>query len=359
MEYKCCSTTCICSCGDFKRHVIGLQQLKGLFGINHFTTKTNIITVIKAVSRSFVDNNIYIFSSPSIFVVLILSYDMESLQFYPGIILSDLHILVSKFLGRRSKKLFWLQTLAPFLCFMLSTLVVFLFTSGQDHGIDIVLKQIKAGLNQSSVDQLQFHGPYIGEVAKIGLVLALIGLVEATAVGRSFASMKVYHLDANREMVALGLMNILGSLTSCYVATGSFSRTAVNFSSGSETLASSNIVTSLTLWTRFVYYIPKAILSSIILSALPGLIDLNGAYNVWKVDKLDFLAFLATFLGLLFSGVETVKPGMEPLGRIPGTDTFCDVTQYSIAVNVPGFLIVRVKSAWLCFANSNAVRERD
>lgn len=29
--------------------VIGLQQLKGLLGINHFTNKTDIVSVIKAV----------------------------------------------------------------------------------------------------------------------------------------------------------------------------------------------------------------------------------------------------------------------------------------------------------------------
>lgn len=33
--------------------VIGLQQLKGLFGINHFTTKTDIVSVLEAVIKSF------------------------------------------------------------------------------------------------------------------------------------------------------------------------------------------------------------------------------------------------------------------------------------------------------------------
>lgn len=33
--------------------VIGLQQLKGLLGINHFTTKTDVVSVFKAVLNSF------------------------------------------------------------------------------------------------------------------------------------------------------------------------------------------------------------------------------------------------------------------------------------------------------------------
>jgi len=32
--------------------------------------------------------------------------------------------------------------------------------------------------------------------------------------------MKDYQLDGNKEMVALGAMNVVGSMTSCYVATG-------------------------------------------------------------------------------------------------------------------------------------------
>ncbi|BFG35368.1 hypothetical protein CerSpe_216420 [Prunus speciosa] len=130
------------------------------------------------------------------------------------------------------------------------------------------------------------------------------------------------------------------------------------------------------LLTKFVHHTPKAILASIIISAIPGLIDLNGAHNVWKVDKFDFLACLEAFFGMLFSGVETglllviitlsfvkiilgsIRPGMETPGKIPGTDTYCDVGQYPMALQIPGVLIIRIKSAWLCFANANSVRER-
>ena len=51
-------------------------------------------------------------------------------------------------------------------------------------------------------------------------MIILYSSQEAIAVGRSFASIRGYHLDGNKEMVAMGCMNIAGSLTSCYVATG-------------------------------------------------------------------------------------------------------------------------------------------
>lgn len=44
------------------------------------------------------------------------------------------------------------------------------------------------------------------------------------AIGRTFAAMKDYSLDGNKEMVAMGTMNLIGSVTSCYVATGTKSK---------------------------------------------------------------------------------------------------------------------------------------
>lgn len=43
---------------------------------------------------------------------------------------------------------------------------------------------------------------------------------EGIAVGRSFAMYKNYNIDGNKEMIAFGMMNIVGSCTSCYLTTG-------------------------------------------------------------------------------------------------------------------------------------------
>lgn len=64
------------------------------------------------------------------------------------------------------------------------------------------------------------------------------------------------------------------------------------------------VLVSLVLFTKLLYFTPMAILASIILSALPGLIDINEAYRIWKVDKLDFLACIGAFFGVLFASVE-------------------------------------------------------
>lgn len=108
--------------------------------------------------------------------------------------------------------------------------------------------------------------------------------------------------------MAIGIMNIAGSCTSCYVTTGSFSRTAVNYNAGAQTavsniiMASAVLVTLLFLMPLF-YYTPNVVLATIIIAAVIGLIDYQAAYKLWKVDKLDFLACMCSFFGVLFLSV--------------------------------------------------------
>lgn len=78
------------------------------------------------------------------------------------------------FQGRRNKKLFWLPAIAPLLSVILSTLIVYL-SKADKNGVNII-KHVKGGLNPSSVQQLQFHGPQVGQAAKIGLISAVIAL---------------------------------------------------------------------------------------------------------------------------------------------------------------------------------------
>ncbi|XP_042385496.1 low affinity sulfate transporter 3-like [Zingiber officinale] len=338
--------------------VIGLQQLKGLLGISHFTNNTDIVSVIRAVwvalHHNWHPDNFLIGCSFLIFILFV------------------------RFIGMRKRKLFWLAATTPLLSVILSTLLVYL-TRADKHGVKII-QQVKEGLNPSSVKQIQLTGSHVGESAKIGLICAIIALTEAIAVGRSFAAVKGYQLDGNKEMVAMGFMNIAGSLSSCYVATGSFSRTAVNVSAGCVTAVSNiimaiTVLISLEVLMKLLYYTPIAILASIILSALPGLINFKEAYIIWKVDKMDFLACFGAFAGVLFGSVEiglltaviisfariiirALRPNIEMLGRIEGTNIYCNMKQYPFAITTPNLLIIRIDSPFLCFINANFIRER-
>lgn len=178
----------------------------------------------------------------------------------------------------------------------------------------------------------------------------------------------------------MGFMNVAGSLSSCYVATGSFSRTAVNFTAGCKTAVSNvvmaaTVMVALELLMKLLFYTPVSILASIILSALPGLINVQEVCILWKVDKMDFLTCMGSFLGVLFGSVEiglsvaigvsfakvivhSIWPQVQILGRLQGTDIFCNIKQYPMVCQTPAVLTTRIDTSFLCFINASFIRER-
>jgi len=90
---------------------------------------------------------------------------------------------------------------------------------------------------------------------------------------------------------------------------GAFSRSAVNNNAGAKT-AVSNVVMSVTVMVTLLFlmplfqYTPNVVLGAIIVTAVIGLIDLPAAYNIWKLDKFDFLVMLTAFMGVLFISVQ-------------------------------------------------------
>ncbi|XP_057973923.1 sulfate transporter 1.3 [Malania oleifera] len=336
---------------------IALQQLKGFLGIQNFTTKTDIVSVMHSVWGS-----------------------VHHGWNWQTIVISATFLgflLFAKYLGKKNKKYFWVPAIAPLISVVLSTFFVYI-THAEKKGVQIV-KHIEKGINPPSVNEIYFSGEYLSKGFRIGVVAGMIALTEAIAIGRTFASMKDYQLDGNKEMVALGTMNVVGSMTSCYVATGSFSRSAVNYMAGCQT-AVSNIVMSCVVFltlefiTPLFKYTPNAILSSIIISAVISLIDLEAAVLIWKIDKFDFVACVGAFFGVIFVSVEiglliavsisfakillqVTRPRTAVLGKLPRTNVYRNTQQYPEATKVPGILIVRVDSA-IYFSNSNYIKER-
>ncbi|XP_075480130.1 high affinity sulfate transporter 1-like [Primulina tabacum] len=161
--------------------------------------------------------------------------------------------------------------------------------------------------------------------------------------------------------------------------TGSFSRSAINYMAGCKTAMSNIIISCVVCLTLLVItplfkYTPNAILASIIISAVLGLVDYEAMILIWKTDKFDFIACMGAFLGVIFSSIEigllvavcisfakiflqVTRPRIVVLGKIPRTTVYRNMEQYTEATKVPGVLIVRVDSA-IYFSNSNYIKER-
>ncbi|XP_042006933.1 sulfate transporter 3.1-like [Salvia splendens] len=336
--------------------VVILQQLKSILGLEHFTHKTDVIDVLHSI---FTQTHEWRWESALLGFVFL---------FY---------LLISKYFSKKRANLFWISAMAPLTSVILGSILVYV-THAEKHGVQVI-GHLKKGINPPSFMDLNFDSRYLPTAIKTGLITGIISMAEGMAVGRSFAMFKNYHIDGNKEMIAFGMMNIVGSCTSCYLTTGPFSRSAVNFNAGCKT-AVSNIVmavavmATLLFLTPLFHYTPLVVLAAIIVAAMLGLIDYEAAMHLWHVDKFDFLVCMAAYVGVVFGSIPiglmlaiglsimrvllfVARPRTLVLGNLPDSKEYRNIDHYQKAQSIPGVLILEI-DAPIYFANSNYLRER-
>lgn len=250
-------------------------------------------------------------------------------------------------------------------------IMVVQFLGLSDYGVKIV-GEIPVGLPEFSIPNVSSSD--FQDLIPIALTLALIAFMESISVAKAIQSKHKgeYELDNNQEMIGLGMGNVIGSFFGCYPTTGGFSRSAVSDQAGAKTnlsaiIAAVLIALTLLFLTPLFYYLPKAILGSIILVAVFGLIDFKYPQFLWKTKKQDFWMLFVAFTVTLAFGIKegigagvaislimlvyrTTQPHIAVLGRLPGTKDFRNVGRFNDIEVKEDVLVVR-HDAQLYFAN--------
>lgn len=139
------------------------------------------------------------------------------------------------------------------------------------------------------------------------IVLPLIGLLEDVSVCKAFAHGKT--VDAAQELMAIGLANVGNSFVQGFPGSGSFSRSAVNNASGVRTplggvYTAALVVTALLFLTPHFYYIPKACLAAVIVTAVVFMVEVRVVKPIYRSKKSDLIPGLFTFVACLFLPLE-------------------------------------------------------
>ncbi|MGI6495099.1 MAG: SulP family inorganic anion transporter [Kiritimatiellia bacterium] len=257
---------------------------------------------------------------------------------------------------------------------VVATLLVWAFHL-EEYGVRAV-GEVSGGLPSWRLPDISWNG--IRHLLPSAWMIVFVGTMESIAVAKWIATREKYRIDANREMLGLGLANVAGGLFSGYPVAGGFSRTAVNYQAGARTPLASVVTAALVLLTLLFLtplftHLPNAVLAAIILVAVIGLIDFKEARYLFKVKQADGWIFLATFLVTLGFGMDkgllagiafslalfvlrSARPGMSILGRV-GEQEFRDLRRYPDAATLPWLLILRFEAS-LYFANAGFVEER-
>ncbi len=209
-------------------------------------------------------------------------------------------------------------------------------------------------------------------------VIALVSYLESISTGQAFARRTRTHVEPDAELVAVGLANTSSGLMQGIPVAGGFSRGAVNFQAGARTpmsgvVAAGLVVVTVLIATPLLERLPKVALAAIIVVAVSSLIDVKGAWAIWRIRRSDLLslavAFVATLIlgpapGLL-TGVgislllflrHSARPHMPELGLKVDDGAYRNRARHDVVV-VPGLVVLRI-DAPLSFTGARPIAER-
>lgn len=209
------------------------------------------------------------------------------------------------------------------------------------------------------------------ELLPIALTISVISYMESISVAKSLAAKRRQKIDANQELIALGMANIGASFSGGYPVTGGFSRSMVNFSAGAYSgmasiITAGLVVLTVLFLTPLFFYLPKAVLGAIILVSVLSLIDIQTFFRAWRYDRSEALSLLVTFVAVLELGIDngifagviasmglylwrTSRPHIAILGRIGDTEEYRNILRHQTRT-LPHILALRVDES-LYFPN--------
>ncbi|KAI1788302.1 sulfate anion transporter [Ganoderma leucocontextum] len=225
---------------------------------------------------------------------------------------------------------------------------------------------------------------FLRKTTSTAVLISVVGFLDSIVAAKQNAGRFGYSISPNRELVALGAGNIVGSfIPGTLPAYGSITRSKLNGDLGGRTQMASLVTSTLVLLATFfllpwLYYLPKCVLASIIclivfslLAELP-----HDAMFYWKMRAwIDLLLMSLTFFLTIIWNVEigiavsvvislllvvrrSSRTRLTILGRIPGTDRWKSIDENPEAEeDASGVLIVRIREN-LDFANTAQLKER-
>lgn len=196
--------------------------------------------------------------------------------------------------GQKNRVVFYFSILRAFICVLLFTGISYAVNHwrGSDTNYLFDVAEVIPTKIEAEVVDKKLFGKVIGRAIAPFVAAAL----EHVAIGRAFGIRNNYVTDTSQELCYLGVINVVNSFFHAMGVGGAMSRTAVN--SGCKVRSPlSGFVTSAVLLvciyelTGALYWIPKATLAAIVITAIWPLIGTwRTYYHYWRTSFTDFVA---------------------------------------------------------------------
>jgi SulP family sulfate permease len=168
----------------------------------------------------------------------------------------------------------------------------------------------------SSLPHWQEQVQILPHLINTAIAIAIIGMLEATAITKSIAARSGQRLDSNQELVGMGAGNIAAGLFGVPPGSSSFTRSAVNYQSGatsqfSSMFSSVAVLAILFFVTPVFNYIPIAALAALLMRVGYKLINKPQIRISIYSTRSDAVVFFATlFVALFFQLAAAIYMGI-------------------------------------------------
>jgi len=257
--------------------LIAFKQLKHVFGIN-VPQGSTIYETVNFIFKNISETNWYVFTVAigTLAIAIVIKILIKPLSRY--------YLLIAMILGS----------------------VLAIWMGGEANGIQTV-GDIPSHFPPFKMPDLNYTN--VSALSSGAMVLALLGLIEAVAIGRSIALQTHQKINGNQEFIGQGLSNLIASFFSSYAGSGSFTRSGVNHQAGAKTpmaaiFASVLLMVVLLLLADYASFLPKAAMGGIILLVGYNLIDFQHIRQVLKSSGRELIVLAITLLGTLFFDLE-------------------------------------------------------
>jgi len=273
--------------------------------------------------------------------------------------------------GRRSARL-----PGVLLAVVLATAVVSVFDLA-DHAGVTVLGALPQGMPA-------FAWPWLttADIAPVllgGLAVALVSFADTSVLSRTYAARAGRPVDANQEMVGLGVANLAAGLFQGLPISASASRTPVAEAAGAQTqlagvVGAVAVAALLVFAPSLLRNLPTAALAAVVIASAIALIEISDLRRIYRIQRWEFWLSVGCLVGVALFGAlpgiglaiaaaiieflwDAWRPHSAVLGRVDGVKGYHDITRYPAARIVPGLVLFRW-DAPLFFANAELFKSR-
>jgi len=199
-----------------------------------------------------------------------------------------------------------------------------------------------------------------------GILFSVIIFTQHFSVAMNYGMKYEYDVIPFQELFAVSITNIIGSQFGIIPSGGVIAHAPLAEEKGAKTLLFNWVICFMVFCAilllyflnNLLYFLPKAVLASIVINAMLGLFPLQKMKEIWKIDSRDTIIMLITLFSTIFVGIaegvaigvgisillnvqRTSKPHCAILGRLPNTVEYHSIVSWPNAITIPGIIVFR------------------